>query len=57
MIGGFGLAEVFSFHATKFLNSFEGGAVTTNNDELARKIRLMKNFGFAGYDITVAANL
>lgn len=50
MIGGFGDAEVFSFHATKFLNSFEGGAVTTNDDGLAAKIRLMKNFGFAGYD-------
>jgi dTDP-4-amino-4,6-dideoxygalactose transaminase len=50
MIGGFGLAEVFSFHATKFLNSFEGGAITTNNDELAAKIRLMTNFGFSGYD-------
>ena len=50
MIGGFGLAEVLSFHATKFLNSFEGGAVVTNDDELAKKIRLMKNFGFAGYD-------
>lgn len=50
MIGGFGLAEVFSFHATKFLNSFEGGAITTNNDDLAAKIRLMKNFGFKGYD-------
>jgi dTDP-4-amino-4,6-dideoxygalactose transaminase len=50
MIGGFGDAEVFSFHATKFLNSFEGGAVATNNDELAKKLRLMKNFGFAGYD-------
>jgi dTDP-4-amino-4,6-dideoxygalactose transaminase len=50
MIGGFGDAEVFSFHATKFLNSFEGGAVVTNNDELATKVRLMKNFGFAGYD-------
>jgi dTDP-4-amino-4,6-dideoxygalactose transaminase len=50
MIGGFGLAEVFSFHATKFLNTFEGGAVTTNSDELAAKIRLMQNFGFAGYD-------
>ena len=50
MIGGFGDAEVFSFHATKFFNTFEGGAVTTNNDELAAKIRLMKNFGFAGYD-------
>ena len=50
MIGSFGDAEVFSFHATKFLNSFEGGAVVTNDDELAAKIRLMKNFGFAGYD-------
>lgn len=50
MIGGFGNAEVFSFHATKFFNTFEGGAVATNDDELAAKIRLMKNFGFAGYD-------
>lgn len=53
MIGGFGLAEVFSFHATKFLNSFEGGAITTNDDELANKIRLMTNFGFAGFDNVV----
>jgi dTDP-4-amino-4,6-dideoxygalactose transaminase len=50
MIGQFGDAEVFSFHATKFLNSFEGGAIATNNDDLAGRIRLMKNFGFAGYD-------
>lgn len=50
-IGNFGDAEVFSFHATKFLNTFEGGVIVTNNDELAAKIRLMKNFGFsAGYD-------
>jgi len=50
MIGNFGQAEVFSFHATKFFNTFEGGAVVTNDDDLARKIRLMTNFGFAGYD-------
>jgi dTDP-4-amino-4,6-dideoxygalactose transaminase len=49
-IGNFGDAEVFSFHATKFLNTFEGGAVVTNNDALAQKVRLMKNFGFSGYD-------
>ena len=54
MIGGFGDAEVFSFHATKFLNTFEGGAVVTNNDELAAKIRVMRNFGFAGYDNVVS---
>ena len=50
MIGNFGDAEIFSFHATKFLNTFEGGAVCTNNDDLAVKMRLMKNFGFAGVD-------
>jgi len=50
MIGNFGHAEVFSFHATKFFNTFEGGAVVTNDDELATKMRLMKNFGFSGYD-------
>lgn len=50
MIGGFGDAEVFSFHATKFINSLEGGAVVTNDDELARRMRLMKNFGFTHYD-------
>ena len=32
MIGGFGEAEIFSFHATKFVNSFEGGAVATNDE-------------------------
>ena len=50
MIGSFGRAEVFSFHATKFFNTFEGGAVTTDDDELAQAMRLMRNFGFAGYD-------
>lgn len=53
MIGNFGSAEVFSFHATKFLNTFEGGAIVTNDDELAARMRLMKNFGFRGYDNVV----
>jgi len=49
-IGGFGLAEIFSFHATKVMNAFEGGAIATNDVELARKVRLMNNFGFTGLD-------
>lgn len=53
MIGGFGNAEVFSFHATKFLNTFEGGAIVTNDDDLAARIRLMQNFGFSDYDNVV----
>lgn len=49
-IGSFGECEVFSFHATKAFNTMEGGAVTTNNDELAEAMRLMRNFGFKGND-------
>lgn len=57
MVGNFGDCEVFSFHATKIFNSFEGGAITTNNDELAEKIRLMINFGFKGYDNVIEIGL
>ncbi len=49
-IGRFGSCEVLSFHATKVFNSFEGGAVVTDDDELAATMRLMRNFGFSGYD-------
>jgi dTDP-4-amino-4,6-dideoxygalactose transaminase len=54
MIGCFGDAEVLSFHATKFVNSFEGGAVVTNDDSLANRVRLMRNFGFADVDNVVS---
>ncbi len=49
-IGNFGTAEVLSFHATKVFNTIEGGAVATNDDDLADRIRAMRNFGFAGED-------
>jgi dTDP-4-amino-4,6-dideoxygalactose transaminase len=57
MIGNFGDAEIFSFHATKFFNTFEGGAVVTNNEDLASKIRLMRNFGFSGYDNVISIGI
>lgn len=50
MIGGFGDAEMFSFHATKFVNSFEGGAIVTSDGDLADRARMMRNFGFVDYD-------
>jgi dTDP-4-amino-4,6-dideoxygalactose transaminase len=53
-IGGFGAAEVLSFHATKVVNAFEGGAVVTNDDELAGRARLLRNFGFVDYDSVAA---
>ncbi len=49
-IGSFGDAEVFSFHATKFVNCFEGGAIATKSAALAEKLRHLRNFGFSGYD-------
>ncbi len=45
-LGGFGSAEVFSFHATKIMSSAEGGCVCTNDAELAERIRNMRsNYG------------
>ncbi len=49
-VGNFGVAEVFSFHATKFFHTFEGGAVATNDASLANEVRLKRNFGFSRYD-------
>ena len=42
-IGGFGACEAFSFHATKVLNSAEGGCVSTNDDVLAEKLRNLRS--------------
>jgi dTDP-4-amino-4,6-dideoxygalactose transaminase len=53
MIGTFGTAEVFSFHATKFFNTFEGGVITTNDGVLAEKLRLYRGFGIASPDNVV----
>ncbi|MFC1680734.1 aminotransferase class I/II-fold pyridoxal phosphate-dependent enzyme [Pseudomonadota bacterium] len=50
MIGNFGELEVLSFHATKILNTFEGGAIVTNRTDLVEKLQFMRNFGFSGYD-------
>ncbi len=44
-IGSFGEAECFSMHASKFLNGFEGGYITTNSEFLAEKLRLLRNNG------------
>lgn len=45
-IARYGRAEIFSFHATKVFHTFEGGAVTTNDDQLAAQLRKIRNFGF-----------
>lgn len=44
----YGDISTLSFHATKLFHTIEGGAIITNNDELAKKIRLLTNFGISG---------
>jgi dTDP-4-amino-4,6-dideoxygalactose transaminase len=53
-MGRLGTASVVSFHATKLVQSLEGGAIFTPDRDLAARLRLMRNFGFAGYDRVVA---
>lgn len=56
-VGNFGRCEVFSFHATKIVNAIEGGAITTDDDELAERIRKMINFGYDGRDNVVSIGI
>lgn len=49
-VGTRGRAEVFSMHATKLLNTFEGGLVVTRDAALRRAVASARNFGFDGQD-------
>ena len=57
MAGSFGDASVLSFHATKILNAFEGGAVVTDDGALAGHMRRLGNFGFVGPDAVVETGI
>ena len=41
----FGDISTVSFHATKLFHTIEGGAIITNDDDLATKVRLLTSFG------------
>lgn len=45
LVGTWGLAGSFSFYPTKNMTAGEGGMVTTNNPDLARNVRLLRNQG------------
>lgn len=45
---------VLSFHATKVLNTFEGGAIVCPDAKIKQRIDYLKNFGFAD-EVTVVA--
>jgi perosamine synthetase len=46
MTGGLGDMGCFSFYANKVLTTGEGGMVTTSDDRLAERLRLLRNLGF-----------
>jgi len=49
--GSFGLTGAFSFHPLKNLNVWsDGGMITTNSDEMKKKLRLLRNHGLATRD-------
>lgn len=52
-VGGFGSAECFSLHASKLINGFEGGYVTTNDADIAARLSAMRGFGFVRQDTVV----
>ncbi|MGP8217173.1 MAG: DegT/DnrJ/EryC1/StrS family aminotransferase [Bacteroidia bacterium] len=47
-LASYGDISTLSFHATKLFHTIEGGAIITNNDNLARKIYLFRQFGHEG---------
>src|SRR5919108_331955 len=52
--GTFGIMGCFSLYASKVLTAGEGGAVATNDDKVADKIKMIRNHGMVeGYDTRI----
>ena len=57
-VGGFGRAAMFSFTPTKNITTGEGGMVTTDDGDLATRLRLLRNHGqpAPGHHVLVGYN-
>lgn len=57
-VGGFGRAAMFSFTPTKNITTGEGGMVTTDDGDLAERLRLLRNHGQGspGHHVLVGYN-
>ena len=52
--GTMGLMGCFSMYASKVLTAGEGGAVATDNDDIADRVRMIRNHGMVdGYDTRI----
>jgi len=50
-VGGWGIATAFSMHPLKIINVWgDAGVVVTNDDEMNRKVRLLRNHGLRNRD-------
>lgn len=49
-VAAMGDLTMFSLHATKLFNTFEGGLLTSGNAEDAQSLRLVRNFGIENED-------
>jgi len=49
-VGSIGDAGCFSFYATKNITTGEGGIVTTDDDEIAEELRMLRSHGMANRD-------
>lgn len=56
-ISDFGDMTMFSFHATKLFNTIEGGALAVKNEEVEKKLNLLKNFGILNAEEVVLSGL
>jgi len=45
LVGGFGDAQMLSFHATKAFATMEGGCICSHNDALLKRAKAIRNFG------------
>jgi len=48
--GAMGDLSIFSLHATKLFNTFEGGLITSTDEGMAQRLRLVRNFGIMNED-------
>jgi dTDP-4-amino-4,6-dideoxygalactose transaminase len=48
LVGALGDVGCFSFHPRKVVTTGEGGMVTTNRDDIARRVRHLRNHGATG---------
>jgi dTDP-4-amino-4,6-dideoxy-D-glucose transaminase len=44
-VGGFGDAQIFSFHATKAFATMEGGCLCSHNPDILARAKAIRNFG------------